>query len=114
MLRAPDESILPLPELVRSCLLLVQGIPTAGVFELDQQAFTFSANNGLKLYLEQSTGKIEMNSGLFERMMQAGSYFLHLREFADTMSAGGIDEGPGKVLQSFALAVGEFLQEYQA
>lgn len=52
LLRAPDESILPLPELVRSCLLLVQGIPTAGVFELDQQAFTFSANNGLKLYLE--------------------------------------------------------------
>lgn len=55
-----------------------------------------------------------MNSALFERMMQAGSYFLHLREFADTMSAGGLDEGPGKVLQSFALAVGEFLQEYQA
>ena len=44
--------------------------------------------------------------------MQAGSYFLHLREFADSMSAGAIDEGPGKVLQSFALAVGEFLQEY--
>ena len=43
-------------------------------------------------------------------MMQAGSYFLHLKEFADCMRSNDA----GKIVQSFALAVGDFLTQYQA
>lgn len=89
------------------------------MFELDHETFTFSLNSGLKVYLQRNNqSKIELNAQLFQEMMQTGSYFLHLKEFAETMRNSGnlSDDGPqaGKTLQSFALAVGEFLSQYQA
>ena len=68
------------------------------MFELDQTTFLFSLNNGLKLYLQrEAQSKIEVNADNFTNMMQAGAYFLHLKEFADCMRLAG-EDGPGKIL----------------
>ena len=62
--------------------------------------------------------KLRVNQRLFEDMMEAGGYFLHLKEFAECMqnaeNAQHEDAPPvGKVLQAFALSVADFLTYYQ-
>ena len=45
-------------------------------------------------------------------MMEAGSYFLHLKEFVNCMLSNC--EEVGKILEAFSLAVADFLAYYQA
>ena len=63
--------------------------------------------------------KLKVNQELFEEMMEAGSYFLHLNEFVECMQNSenaASEESPavGKILQAFALSVADFLTEYQS
>ena len=72
-------------------------------------------NNGIKVYLQrEQQARLCINAEMFKDMMQAGSYFLHLKEFADCMRRSQMEGGAGLILQSFAQAVGDFLQSYQA
>lgn len=100
-------------------MLLLQGIPSTGIFELDQETFTFSLNGNRRVYLtnDDHEVKLNMNQSLFEAMMEAGSYFLHLKEFVDCMQSPdtGLDEKTapvGKVLQAFSISVDDFLRYY--
>lgn len=125
-------------ELVDKALLLLQGIPSAGVFDLDQETFTFSMNGNKRVYVVveehpmfvgRTTGqqsarpgrpaKLAVNQELFQEMMEAGSYFLHLNEFVACMSnaenAQSDESQPvGKILQAFSLSVADFLSFYQS
>jgi len=126
-------------DLVDKALLLLQGIPSAGVFDLDQETFTFSMNGNKRVYVTvedtsmfaRSRGglsstanpgrgaKLAVNQELFQEMMEAGSYFLHLNEFVECMSnaenAQNEDSLPvGKILQAFSLSVADFLSFYQS
>ena len=52
-------------------------------------------------------------------MMEAGSYFLHLKEFVDCMQNSEINnqenqQSIGLILQAFSLSVAEFLNYYQS
>jgi hypothetical protein len=73
----------------------------------------------------QESGKIEIhpikltvNPARFQEMMEAGSFFLHLKEFVDCMQNANIFEktenGVGLILQAFSLSVAEFLRYYQS
>jgi hypothetical protein len=42
--------------------------------------------------------------------MEAGSYFLHLKEFVDCM----LSDSVGKILQAFAKSIADFLAFYQS
>jgi hypothetical protein len=125
-------------ELVDKALLLLQGIPSASVFDLDQETFTFSINGNKRVYVvvedtsmfaqrsmsQQSAqpgrpAKLAVNQELFQEMMEAGSYFLHLNEFVACMSnaenAQSEESQPvGKILQAFSLSVADFLSFYQS
>lgn len=125
-------------ELVDKALLLLQGIPSAGVFDLDQETFTFSMNGNKRVYvvvedasmfaqrqMGQQTAqpgrpaKLAVNQELFQEMMEAGSYFLHLNEFVACMSnaenAQSEESQPvGKILLAFSLSVADFLAFYQS
>ena len=90
-------------------LLLLQGIPSSGVFDLEQETFTFSMNGNRRVYVSNENAKLSVNQKLFEDMMEAGSYFLHLREFVDCMQNS---EAAGKVLKAFSLSVADFLTYY--
>lgn len=103
-------------QLVSKSLLLLQGIPSSGVFELDQESFTFSLNANNRVYLTSRNGnaqevKLAVNKSLLEDMMESGSYFLHLREFVECMSN---PEGAevDLTLQAFSLSVADFLNYY--
>jgi hypothetical protein len=50
------ESILNEGQLVNKSLLLLQGIPSSGVFELDQESLTFSLNANKRVYLTSRNG----------------------------------------------------------
>ena len=79
-------------DLVDKGLLLLQGIPSSGVFDLVQETFTFSMNGNRRVFMtaedeggRPSLVKLRVNQKLFEDMMEAGGYFLHLKEFAECM-----------------------------
>ena len=125
-----SESVLTEGQLISKSLLLLQGIPSSGVFELDHDNFTFSLNGNRRVYLERPCGVVEggyvinepvqlrLNQALFTEMMEAGSYFLHLKEFVNCMQNVNATEeaefGVGLILQAFSLSVAEFLSYYQS
>ena len=82
-------------ELLEYCLFLLQGIPSQGVFELDQESFTFSINQNRRVYITASEQgrndyiysdlsgshqgvKLKLNEQMFRPFMEAGTFFLHL------------------------------------
>lgn len=83
-----NESVITEGDLVEKGLLLLQGIPSSGIFDLEQETFTFSMNGNRRVYLTTSQDgsdsptevKLSVNQKLFEDMMMAGGYFLHLKE----------------------------------
>lgn len=97
----PIDSIIDQSELIEKSLLLLQGIPSSGVFDLDQESFTFSMNGKRKVYVKHEYEsfnpqpvRLQVNQVLFDDLMEAGSYFLHLKEFVDCMQADSV----GKIL----------------
>ena len=68
-------------------------------------------NGNRRVYVKDKLTKLAVNQALFQEMMEAGSYFLHLREFVDCMSNS---EAAGKMLQAFSLAIADFLTYYQS
>ena len=108
-------TILTEQELVEKSLLVLQGIPSSGVFELDQSTFTFNLNGNRRVYITANSDepvKLAVNQQLLQDMMEAGSYFLHLKEFVNCMLVNC--EEVGKILEAFSLAVADFLAYYQA
>ena len=68
-------------------------------------------NGNRRVYIKNEQAKLSVNQSLFQEMMEAGSYFLHLREFVDCMQNS---EQAGKMLQAFSLAIADFLTYYQS
>ena len=72
-------------DLVRSLILVLQGIPSTQVFELEKTTFTFNTNPNLVIAdLCCTSTSLQQLCGEFT---QAGCYFLHLREFSEFMSS---------------------------
>ena len=90
--------------------MLLQGIPSQQVFDLEKDTFTFNINPNLLI------GDLCCNKGslqqLCEEFLQAGCFFLHLREFNEFMSSHKAT-GAGQVVEAFALAIQDFLIFYQ-
>ena len=97
-------------DLVRSLVLVLQGIPSKQVFELDKTTFTFNTNPNLVISDLCSTSSSLQQ--LCDEFTQAGCYFLHLREFSEYMSSHE-SRGAGQVVEAFALAIQDFLIFYQ-
>ena len=72
-------------DLVRSLILVLQGIPSKQVFELEKTTFTFKTNPNLVISDLCCTSKSLQQ--LCEEFTQVGCYFLHLREFSEFMSS---------------------------
>ena len=97
-------------ELVRSLILVLQGIPSKQVFELEKTTFTFNTNPNLVISDLCCTSKSLQQ--LCVDFTEAGCYFLHLREFSEFMSSHK-SKGAGQVVEAFALAIQDFLVFYQ-
>lgn len=88
-------------EFVDKMVLLLQGIPSQHVFELEQTVFTFSLNPNL-LVGDLCCNKESLND-LCKEFLDAGCLFLHLREFNEFMSSHKAT-GAGQIVEAFALA----------
>ena len=97
-------------DLVRSLILVLQGIPSKQVFELEKTTFTFNTNPNLVISDLCCTS--ESLQQLCLEFTQAGCYFLHLREFSEFMVSHESKEA-GQVIEAFALAIQDFLIFYQ-
>lgn len=97
-------------ELVRALILVLQGIPSKQVFELEKTTFTFNTNPNLVISDLCCTSKSLQQ--LCADFTQAGCYFLHLREFSEFMSSHK-STGAGQIVEAFALAIQDFLIFYQ-
>jgi len=75
-------------------------------------------NGNCRVYMQANSEspKLSVNSELFDDMMEAGSYFLHLKEFVECMQNpdNGKNENSyvGRILQAFSLSVANFLSFY--
>jgi hypothetical protein len=95
---------------VHKLLLLLQGIPSQHVFDLDQTVFTFSLSPNL-LVGDLCCNKESLND-LCSEFLDAGALFLHLREFSEFMSSHKATAA-GQIVEAFALATQDFLVFYQ-
>ena len=89
-------------ELVRSLILVLQGIPSKHVFELEKTTFTFNTNHNLVISDLCCTSQSLQQ--LCQDFTQAGCFFLHLREFSEFMSSHA-SISAGQVVEAFALAI---------
>ena len=111
MIRVPGSSkSIKEKELVRALILVLQGIPSKQVFELEKTTFTFNTNPNLVISDLCCTSKSLQQ--LCADFTQAGCYFLHLREFSEFMSSHK-STGAGQIVEAFALAIQDFLIFYQ-
>ena len=97
-------------DFVKQIILLLQGIPSQNVFDLEKDTFTFKINQNL-LISDLCCTKASIEQ-LIEEFLQAGCFFLHLREFNEFMSSHKAS-GAGQVVEAFALAIQDFLIFYQ-
>ena len=97
-------------ELIQKIILLLQGIPSQQIFELEQTVFTFSLNPNL-LVVDLCCNKASLED-LCREFLEAGCLFLHLREFNEFMSSHKAT-GAGQIVEAFALAIQDFLIFYQ-
>ena len=72
------------------------------MFELDKSTFTFSLNSNL-LIGDQCCTSASLKE-ICDEFIQAGCFFLHLREFNEFMSSHKA-VGAGQVVEAFALAI---------
>jgi hypothetical protein len=96
-------------DLVHKILLLLQGIPSQNVFELEQTVFTFSLNPSLLVH-DLCCNKESLND-LCKEFLEAGCLFLHLREFSEFMSSHKATAA-GQTVEAFAMAIQDFLMFY--
>ena len=87
-------------DLVRSLILVLQGIPSQQCFELEKTTFTFNTNPNLVIGDLCCTSQSLQQ--LCQEFTQAGCYFLHIREFSEFMASRKAD---GQVIEAFALAI---------
>ena len=92
---------------IDSALLMLQGVPST-VFRLREKTFTFHLNSSLKV----EGYSIEVLENVFQPLMEAGSYFLYLKEFVDYFLSNE-SQSQGMIVQHIVLAIQDFLTFYQ-
>jgi hypothetical protein len=69
---------------------MLLGVP-GGIFKLEEKTFTFRILSNMQI--ENCSFTQESIQSIFEPLMLAGSYFLHLKEFVEYFLSTSLQQG---------------------